>query len=192
MKYIILPLSLLASICSLHAAQSTTPAPAPVVCPPSKLAEAAAIRSYQLERAAGRYDIDSKLSAQGKHCDNIAFMLLYFDHLNSIPTDQLPAHCQAYIAETRTLHKTVSDKLKEGKKEDAFTMMAKGYGELNKKHPEAAKLMKDESAIASTIDASNIVQSLRARMTAAGKGADYNKIMSEVLAELAVKIRAAK
>ncbi len=194
MKYIILPLSLLASICSLHAAQSTTPAPAPapVVCPPSKLTEAAAIRSYQLEFAAGMYDTYSKLAAQGKLDDNSAMTMLFIEHQRNISSDNLPAHCKAYVDDVKIMLTSVYDMVKDGKYDEAVPIMLKGSAEVSEKHPEAAKLMQDQSAVDKLLQTINSEKIIAEKLAAAGEKADQNKIMAEAYAEVAAQIRALK
>ncbi len=195
MKYSTLSFILLASLSALHATEVTPPessTAAPAATPASALP--ASVRAYQLEYLAGVYESYATLTQQGKLGDPNAMTLLFIDHQRRIPTADLPANCQAYIADLRAVFTEIYDLLNAGKYEEAHSALDTLTKEVKAKHPEAAKLMEDESFTRPFIskietEANAIAEE---KLKSASDEADQEKIVVELFTEMATKVRAAK
>ncbi len=195
MKYSTLSLILLAGLSPLHATEASTPEPSTaVVATTPSSALPASVRAYQLEYLAGVYESYATLTQQGKLDDPNAMTILFIDHQRRIPIADLPANCQAYIADLQAVFTEVYDLLNAQKYEEAHSALDKLTKEAKAKHPEAAKLMEDESFtrafIAKVESEANVIA--EEKLKAASDEAEQVKIVAELFTEMATKARAAK
>ncbi len=195
MKYATLSLILFASLTTLKASEASTPAPSTDAAAPAPAsALPASVRAYQLEYLAGVYESYATLTQQGKLDDPNAMTLLFIDHQRRIPTADLPANCQAYIADLQAVFTEVYDLLNAGKYDEAHSALDTLAKEAKAKHPEAAKLMEDESftrAFIAKIE-SEANAAAEEKLKAASDEAEQVKILTELFMEMATKVRAAK
>ncbi len=154
----------------------------------------AAVRAYQLEYLAGMYESYATLTSQGKLDDPNAMTRLFIDHQRRIPSADLPANCQAYLADLQPIFTAVYDLLTAGKYEEANNTLLQLTAEAKAKHPEAAKLLGDDSetrAIISKIER-EAESAAEEKMKAAQNETEKVKIVVDLFTEMAARARAAK